>query len=107
MALAPAGSLPAILEVYCRPSQCQHWEPPAELAPFRRPAGPGGRVRRIRFHDLRHSGATLLYEQGVEITKIQGILGHSSPTITKLVYVEVTRESQRATADKLSYLFDA
>jgi integrase len=64
-------------------------------------------VRRIRFHDLRHSCATLLYEQGVEITKIHDMLGHSSPSITKLIYVEVTRESQRAVADKLSYLFDA
>ena len=64
-------------------------------------------VRHIRFHDLRHSCATLLYEQGVEIDKIQDILGHSSPTITKQIYVEVTRESQRATADKLDYLFEA
>jgi integrase len=64
-------------------------------------------LRRIRFHDLRHSCATLLYEQGVEIEKIQDILGHSSPTITKLIYVEVTRQAQRSTADKLGYLFDA
>jgi integrase len=64
-------------------------------------------VRRIRFHDLRHSCATLLYEQGVPIEKIQDVLGHSSPTITKLIYVEVTRASQRSTTDKLGYLFDA
>lgn len=64
-------------------------------------------LRRIRFHDLRHSCATLLYEQGVEIDKIQDILGHSSSTITKLIYVEVTKQSQRSTADKLGYLFDA
>jgi integrase len=64
-------------------------------------------LRRIRFHDLRHSCATLLYEQGVDINKIQDILGHSSPTITKLIYVEVTREGQRDTANKLGYLFDA
>jgi integrase len=36
-------------------------------------------LRRIRFHDLRHSCATLLYEQGVEINKIQDILGHKFP----------------------------
>jgi integrase len=64
-------------------------------------------IRRIRFHDLRHSCATLLYGQGVEIDKIQDILGHSSPTITKLIYVEVTRQSQRSTADKLGYLFES
>lgn len=64
-------------------------------------------LRRIRFHDLRHSCATLLYEQGVPIEKIQDVLGHSSPTITKLIYVEVTRQAQRSTTDKLGYLFDA
>lgn len=64
-------------------------------------------LRRVRFHDLRHSCATLLYEQGVPIEKIQDVLGHSSPTITKLIYVEVTRQAQRSTTDKLVYLFDA
>ena len=64
-------------------------------------------LRRIRFHDLRHSCATLLYEQGVPIEKIQDILGHSSPAITKLIYVEVTRQSQRSSVDKLGFLFDA
>ncbi|WP_319461659.1 site-specific integrase [Micromonospora sp. RTP1Z1] len=63
-------------------------------------------LRRIRFHDLRHSCATLLYEQGVPIEKIQDILDHSSPTITKLIYVEVTRQSQRSSVDKLGFLFD-
>jgi integrase len=52
-------------------------------------------VRRIRFHDLRHSCATLLYEQGVSIERIQDVLGHSSPTVTKSIYVEVTRRTSR------------
>ena len=40
-------------------------------------------LRRIRFHDLRHSCATLLCEQGVPIENIQDVLGHSSPTVTR------------------------
>jgi integrase len=36
-------------------------------------------VRRIRFHDLRHSCATMLYELGVPIENIQDVLGHSTP----------------------------
>ena len=36
-------------------------------------------------------------KQGVDINKIQDILGRGSPTITKLIYVEVTREGQRDT----------
>ena len=37
------------------------------------------------------------------IEKIQDVLGHSSPTITKLIYVEVTRQAQRSNAEKLGF----
>nr|MBL0717638.1 site-specific integrase [Desulfobacterales bacterium] len=39
-------------------------------------------VKRIRFHDLRHTYASLLIEQGENIKYIQSQLGHSSPTMT-------------------------
>ena len=63
-------------------------------------------VRRIRFHDLRHSCATLLYELGVPIENIQDVLGHSTPVITKLLYVDGTEKMQRAAADRLGSLFE-
>lgn len=47
-----------------------------------------------------------LYEQNVPIEKIQNILGHSSPTITKLISVGATRQTQRSATDRLGYLFD-
>jgi integrase len=64
-------------------------------------------VPRIRFHDLRHSCATLLYDQGAQIEHIQDVLGHSSPTVTKTIYVESTRKIQRDAVDRLGFLFDA
>ncbi|WP_412743696.1 tyrosine-type recombinase/integrase [Krasilnikovia sp. MM14-A1004] len=64
-------------------------------------------MRRIRLHDLRHSCATMLYDQGVEIERIQDVLGHSSPTVTKAIYVEVTRRVQQEAVDRLGFLFDA
>jgi integrase len=64
-------------------------------------------VRRIRFHDLRHSCASLLYELGVPIENIQDVLGHSTPVITKLLYVDGSEKVQRGAADRLGKLFGA
>ncbi|WP_200215064.1 tyrosine-type recombinase/integrase [Micromonospora coerulea] len=64
-------------------------------------------VRRIRVHDLRHSCATLLYDQGVPLERIQDVLGHSSPTVTKSIYVEATCRVQQDSVDRLGFLFDA
>ena len=60
-------------------------------------------VPRIRFHDLRHSCATLLYELGVPIENIQDVLGHSTPVITKLL--DVDGSEKRGAADRLGDLF--
>lgn len=63
-------------------------------------------VPKIRFHDLRHSCATLLYELGVPIENIQDVLGHSTPVITKLLYVDGSEKVQRGAADRLGKLFE-
>jgi integrase len=63
-------------------------------------------VPRIRFHDLRHSCATILYDLGVSIENIQDVLGHSSPTVTKTIYVDSTRKVQRDAVERLDFLFD-
>ena len=40
-------------------------------------------VRDARLHDARHTAATLLLEQGVDIRVVQEILGHSTSTVTR------------------------
>jgi len=48
-------------------------------------------IRKIRFHDLRHTYASLLIEQGENIKYIQSQLGHSSPTVTLDVYAHLMK----------------
>lgn len=62
-------------------------------------------VTRIRFHDLRHSCATLLFAQGVDLQTIRDLLGHSSISVTSAIYVDVLREVQRDAVDRLGHLF--
>jgi site-specific recombinase XerD len=55
-------------------------------------------IERIRFHDLRHTYASVLIEQGENIKYIQSQLGHSSPTVTLNVYAHLMKPvNQEAT----------
>jgi len=54
----------------------------------------------IRFHDLRHSAATLLLSMGVEMKVIREILGHSNIGMTADVYSHVSLAMQKTAMDK-------
>lgn len=45
----------------------------------------------MRFHDLRHSCATLLLVQGVSPRVVMEILGHSQINVTMNTYIHVLR----------------
>ena len=63
-------------------------------------------VPRIRFHDLRLSCASMLYSQGVSLENIQDVLGHSSPQVTKMIYIDVADNVPRDAVEHLGYLLD-
>ena len=59
----------------------------------------------IRFHDLRHTVATLLLEQGVHPKVVQERLGHSTISVTMDTYSHVVPALQREAADELDRIF--
>ena len=59
------------------------------------------KLPKIRFHDLRHTFASLLIDQGENIKYIQHQLGHSSPTVTLNVYAHLMKSTNQAAACKL------
>jgi integrase len=65
------------------------------------------RLPRIRFHDLRHSAATLLLGQGVHPKIVSECLGHSQISITMDLYSHVTPTMQRQAADAMETLLRA
>jgi integrase len=61
--------------------------------------------RYIRFHDLRHTSATLLINQGVHAKIISERLGHGSISTTMNVYGHALQSADQAAADKFDSLF--
>ena len=59
---------------------------------------------RVRFHDLRHTFATLALQNGVDVKTVSGMLGHFSAGFTLDTYAHVTTESQRQAAQTMGSL---
>jgi integrase len=55
-------------------------------------------VPRVRFHDLRHTAATLLLGQGVHPKVVSEMLGHTNTSITLDLYSHATPTMQREAA---------
>lgn len=58
-------------------------------------------LKQIRFHDLRHSCASILYANGVDILTIQKILGHAQLSTT-LMYTHIINDQQNTALSQLS-----
>ena len=61
---------------------------------------------RMRFHDLRHSCASLLAAQGVPARVAMQILGHSNISMTQETYTHVFDEGLRDAADAMDRTFE-
>lgn len=72
----------------------------AKFYPLLKRAG----LPRVRFHNLRHTAATLLLASGVDVKVVGEMLGHSTIAITLAIYYHVRPHKQREAADIMDRL---
>lgn len=63
-------------------------------------------LRHIRFHELRHTSATLLINEGVHAKVISERLGHADISTTMNIYGHVLNEADQAAATHFDTFFD-
>ena len=73
-------------------STFEHW-----WARFRRAAGFDG----LKFHELRHTHASLLIASGTDVKTVQGRLGHSSADITMNIYAHALPRNDQTAAQTI------
>ena len=56
----------------------------------------------VRFHDLRHTAATLMLADGVPVSTVSGILGHANAGITMKIYAHALQEGKASAVAGLS-----
>lgn len=56
-------------------------------------------IKRIRFHDLRHSSASLILSEGVNMKVVQARLGHKNIKTTLNTYSHVTEKDDKKASD--------
>ena len=61
----------------------------------------------IRFHDLRHTFATLSLKNGVDVKTLSGALGHYSAGFTLSTYTHATAEMKRDAAETIGNVISA
>jgi len=65
------------------------------------------KLRRVTWHSLRHSAASLMAASGANEKQVQEILGHSSIMVTKDLYTHLFPEAKRDAIDRMTDLMNS
>jgi site-specific recombinase XerD len=63
-------------------------------------------IPQVRFHDLRHSAASLLIAEGVELVEVSILLGHSELRVTADIYSHLQKQTAARPAQRMDGLFN-
>jgi len=75
------------------------------IAAYNNEKEPSEKIPSIRFHDLRHTNATLLFKAGIEAKLISAQLRHIDYRFTQQRYVHVLDDMKVETADAIDGIF--
>ena len=64
-------------------------------------------LRHIRFHDLRHTFASILLGKDVPLINVSNFLGHSDISTTANIYAHLDKASKQASADVITGVWDS
>ena len=92
----------------CRRHGCGHHEAAPDANLRRCPVCtfklfPVGQVRKIRFHHLRHTTASLLLMNGADLAAVQRIMRHQDPRLTTEVYGHLSPGYLKKEIERLSF----
>lgn len=62
-------------------------------------------MRHIRFHDLRHTFASVLLRKEVPLINVSNFLGHSTISTTANIYAHLDKSAKQSSADVISNVF--
>ena len=62
-------------------------------------------LRHIRFHDLRHTFASVLINNEVPLINVSNFLGHSTISTTANIYAHLDKSGKQTSADVISEIF--
>ena len=64
-------------------------------------------IKEVRFHDLRHTFATLALQNGVDVKTVSSILGHSTVAFTMDKYTHISNIMMKNGAEKMGAYINA
>lgn len=82
------------------------WRPQTMHVAFKKDLAAAGLPNSVRFHDLRHTAATLMLKKRVPVNVVARVLGHSDPAMTLRRYAHALPDMQEMAAEAMdSYAF--
>lgn len=78
-----------------------YWSPDAVSRINQKLLKSAGIEEHVRFHDLRHTFATMAISSGVDVKTLSSMLGHFSVGFTLDTYTHITNDMQRGAAEKI------